>query len=137
MGLKERDLAEATPRRDLRNEVSENRKVPVTRTRLKLVRLGLFWEQAWPALWPAAALVGLFLALALLDVFPLLQGYLHIAVLVALALGLGYLLWRGFRGLHMPDEATARRKLEIVNELQHRPLATLEDQLAGGRADPA
>ena len=137
MGFKERDLAEATPRRNLRNEVSDNRKVPITRTRLKLVRLGLFWEQAWPALWPAAALVGLFLAFALLDVFSLLQGYLHIGVLAALALGLAYLLWRGIRGLHMPDEATARRKLEIVNDLQHRPLATLEDQLAGGRADPA
>jgi uncharacterized protein (TIGR02302 family) len=129
-------LAQATPRRDLRSELSENRKVPVTRMRLNLVRLGLFWEQVWPALWPAVALAGLFLALALLDVFSLLEGYVHIGVLAALALGFVYLLWRGLRGLRMPGQAEARRRLEIVNELAHRPLATLEDQLAGGRADP-
>jgi uncharacterized protein (TIGR02302 family) len=130
-------LAQAAAQRDPRKEVSQRRKIPVTRTRLSLVRLGLFWEQAWPALWPAVALAGLFVALALLDVFSLLQGYVHIGVLVLLAAAFLFLLLRGLRGLKMPDVAAARRRLEIVNELPHRPLATLEDQLAGGRADPA
>ena len=129
-------MADATPRRNLRNEVSNNRSRPITRSRLRLVRLGLFWEQAWPALWPAVGLAGLFLALALLDVLPLLDGYLHIAALTVLGAGFLFLLWRGLRGLRLPDEATARRRLEIVNELAHRPLSTLEDQLAGGRTDP-
>lgn len=129
-------MAQAAAQRDLRKEVSERRRIPVTRTRLNLVRLGLFWEQAWPALWPAAALAGLFVALALLDVFSLLEGYVHIGVLAALALAFVFFLWRGLRGLKMPDQAAARRRLEIVNELPHRPLATLEDKLAGGRADP-
>jgi len=130
-------LADASPRRNLRNELSDSRKPPISRHRLVLVRLGLLWEQAWPALWPAAALAGIFLALALLDVFPLLEGYLHIGALAAFGIGFLILLWRGLHGLRLPDDATARRRLEIVNELPHRPLATLQDQLAGGRTDPA
>jgi uncharacterized protein (TIGR02302 family) len=129
-------LADA-PRRNLRNEVNDTRARPITGSRLLLVRFGLLWEQAWPALWPAAALAGVFLALALLDILPLLEGYVHIAVLAAFVIAVLFFLWRGLRGLKLPDEATARRRLEIVNELPHRPLSTLEDQLAGGRADPA
>jgi uncharacterized protein (TIGR02302 family) len=129
-------LADASPRQNLRNQVNGNRARPISHRRLLLVRLGLLWERAWPALWPAAALAGLFLALALLDVLPLLEGYLHIALLAAFGAGFLFLLWRGLRGLRLPDEATARRRLEIVNELPHRPLATLEDEIAGGRSDP-
>jgi uncharacterized protein (TIGR02302 family) len=129
-------LVDAVPRRNVRSELKNSRTVPLTRSRLLTVRLGLFWEQAWPALWPAAGLLGLFAALALLDAFSLLQGYVHIGILVLLAAGFLFLLWRGLRGLKLPDEAAARRRIEIVNELKHRPLEALEDQLAGGRADP-
>jgi uncharacterized protein (TIGR02302 family) len=130
-------LADATPRRNLPTPLTGRKGPPVSRRRLMLVRLGLLWEQAWPALWPAVALAGLFLALALFDVLPWLQGYAHMGVLAGFAAAILYFLWRGLVGLTLPGEEQARRRIEIVNDLPHRPLATLEDQLAGGRADPA
>ena len=63
-------MADATPRRNLRSEVNDSRSRPITGFRLLVVRLGLFWEQAWPALWPAVALAGVFLAVALFDILP-------------------------------------------------------------------
>ena len=129
-------MADATARPKPNPKPTATRRQPITRGRLLLVRLGLLFERAWPALWPAMAIAGIFVALGLFDVLPLLDGYLHIAALTALAVGFVACLWRGLRGLSMPDESTARRRVEIVNELSHRPLAALEDQLAGGRADP-
>jgi uncharacterized protein (TIGR02302 family) len=104
---------------------------------MRLSRLALGWERIWQAAWPAVTFAGLFIALALSDLLPDLNGYLHSAVLAGFALGLGLLLWLGFRGLVMPDPAAARRRIELVNLLPHRPLAALDDELAGGRADPA
>jgi uncharacterized protein (TIGR02302 family) len=138
IGFEERVLSDSGPRRSIRDELRDRRgrSLLLSARRLWLVRLGLFWEQAWPALFPAVGLVGVFLALAFLDLLPALDGYVHIGVLVAFAAGFVFLSWRGLRGLRLPDEASARRRVEIVNELPHRPLAALEDQLAGGRSDP-
>ncbi|HXU59688.1 MAG TPA: DUF4175 family protein, partial [Verrucomicrobiae bacterium] len=97
--------------------------------RLWLARLALTWEGLWRAIWPALTLAGLFLALALSDLLPDLNGYLHIAVLAAFAIGFAALLWLGLRGLVLPGAAAARRRIELVNALPHRPLATLEDEL--------
>ena len=105
--------------------------------RLWLARLAIGWERIWQAVWPALTLAGLFIALALSDLLPDLNGYLHSAILAAFAVALALLLWLGFRGLAMPDPAAARRRIELVNTLPHRPLAALEDELAGGRSDPA
>lgn len=105
--------------------------------RLWLARLAIGWERIWQAVWPALTLAGLFIALALSDLLPDLNGYLHSAVLAAFAVAFLALLWLGFRGLALPDPAAARRRIELVNALPHRPLATLEDELAGGRSDPA
>ncbi|HZT18944.1 MAG TPA: DUF4175 family protein, partial [Dongiaceae bacterium] len=103
---------------------------------LWLARLAITWEQAWRAFWPALTLGGLFLALALSDLLPELNGYLHSAVLAAFGIGFLLLTWLGARGLALPGEAAARRRIELTNSLPHRPLASLEDELAGGRSDP-
>jgi hypothetical protein len=42
--------------------------------RLWLARLALTWEGVWRAIWPALTLAGLFLALALSDLLPDLNG---------------------------------------------------------------
>jgi uncharacterized protein (TIGR02302 family) len=94
------------------------------------------WERLWPALWPAVAVAALFLALGLFDVLPALGGWLHSLALAAFIGGLGFALWRGLRRLEWPDDAAARRRLEVASGLPHRPLETLEDRLAGGREDP-
>lgn len=104
--------------------------------RLLLARAALLWERAWPALWPAAGVVGAFLVLALFDLPARLPGALH-ALLLALMMGLlAGGLYLGLRKFRLPDRDAARRRIETASGLPHRPLATLEDRLAGGASDP-
>lgn len=103
--------------------------------RLSQARAALLWERLWPALWPAATIAGLFLALALFNVLPLLPGWVHLTVLLLFAALAGLALWRGLRGFRVPDEAAARRRLERDSGLPHRPLHVLRDEPAA--ADPA
>ena len=105
-----------------------------------LSRAALLWEQVWPRLWPALGLLGLFLVLALLGLPPLLPGGWHLLLLAAAAGGIGYLLWRGFRGFRLPGDAAAERRLERQSGLRHRPLQALADRPAAAAAsddDPA
>ncbi len=98
-------------------------------------RAALWWERFWPAAAPALGLAALFLALALLDILPVLPPWLHGLILAALLTGFFYLAWRGLRGLGMPSTAQSRRRLELDSGLDHRPLASLEDTLTAGAAD--
>src|SRR5258707_4782219 len=106
------------------------------RFRLRLAGLDILWERIWPARGPVPALSGLFLVLALADLFRRLRGWLHAALLAAFAGGilwaLGRLAWR----LRRPGVAAARRRLERASGLAHRPLTALADRLAGGGNDP-
>jgi hypothetical protein len=101
-----------------------------------LARAALLWEAVWPRLWPALGLLGVFLVLALLGLPPFLPGGWHMLLLAAVAGGLGFLLWRGFRDFRPPDEAAAERRLERHSGLRHRPLAALADRPATSD-DPA
>jgi uncharacterized protein (TIGR02302 family) len=98
--------------------------------RVALSRLSLFWEGAWPALWPIVLVAGLFLAVALLDILPMFPGWLHGAMLAVFAAALLRALWRGIRALRIPNELSAQRRLEKVNNLPHRPFEALEDTIA-------
>ncbi len=100
-----------------------------------LVRGVLLLETAWPRLWPAAGVAGLFVALSLLDLWSVLPGWLHLAGLVLFAAAFVYFAIRGVRGLRLADHAALRRRLERDSGLEHRPLEALEDQLAGGAGD--
>jgi uncharacterized protein (TIGR02302 family) len=96
--------------------------------RLFWSRAALAWEIAWPAAWPALGTVGLFVALALLDLPSLLPGPAHAIVLAGFAVALaaaGYLTWRR---LAWPDALAGRRRIERSSGLAHRPLAALSDQ---------
>ncbi|HUK59303.1 MAG TPA: TIGR02302 family protein [Stellaceae bacterium] len=105
--------------------------------RLWAARLALAWERFWPALWPALAVAGTFLALALFDLPAELPGLAHLALLVIFALLLAVASWHGLREWRVPDRTAARRRIETASGLVHRPLAALEDRLAGGADDPA
>ncbi|WP_342670575.1 DUF4175 domain-containing protein [Belnapia rosea] len=100
-----------------------------------LARLALLWEGLWPRLWPVLAVLGLFLALALLDLPRQLPALVHILLLMGFAAALGLVGWRAFRGFAAPGEAAAERRLERESGLRHRPLAALADRPAGD--DPA
>lgn len=89
-------------------------------------------ERLWRALWPAFGIAGLFAALALSNVFATIPGWLHALALAVFAAALAVAVWWEFRRFHLPDHRTARRRLERVNDLYHRPLEALDDHIAGG-----
>ena len=111
-------------------EIRASAIVRALRRKFLITRIVLFWERLWLALWPAAGVAGLFIALSLLDVWTLVTGWVHVVALLAFAGAVGGALWRGLSGLSMPDGEDARRRLETRSELPHRPLTTLEDTLA-------
>ncbi len=100
--------------------------------RLKLARLALLWEFLWPALWPSWIAFGIFLALALFDVPAMLPGWLQALELAALAATVAFNLAAVLRRFRPPSHEEARRRIETASLLAHRPLAALEDRLAGG-----
>ena len=114
----------------------ESPRVPGLGRRLVLAGLALFWERLWPALWPPLGVLGLFLALALLDLLPRLPGWLHLALLAAFAIAFVLGLARAVRRVSPPDRAEAKHRLEQNSGFAHRPLSSLEDELATPRGDP-
>jgi uncharacterized protein (TIGR02302 family) len=102
---------------------------------LWLAGAAILWERLWRRLWPAALVAGTFLAVALLDVLPLLPGWLHALALLAFAAALGTAVTRGAGGAWRVEAATARHRLEQDSGLAHRPLTALEDRLAGDTGD--
>lgn len=102
---------------------------------LALAGAALLWERLWPRLWPLVTILGLFLALALLDVLPRLPGWLHLVVLAAFAAAALAALARAVRGTHLPERAECRHRLERDSAVSHRPLSALEDRMAGGGDD--
>jgi len=118
-----------------RNTGGETKFAQGLRRRLALARLALFWEQAWPALWPAAGSLGMFIALSLAGIWQLIEGWYHLTGLALFAIVTLALLWRGLRTLHIPDRNEGRGRLEAASGLDHRPLAALSDTLASGRHD--
>lgn len=95
----------------------------------------LAWERLWPALWPAVGCIGLFVALAWLDVWSAIPGWAHAAALAGFTVALPAALWRGFRGFALPGHDEVVRWLELRGRVAHRPLASVEDKLANNLAD--
>lgn len=104
--------------------------------RRRLAVLALWFERAWPAIWPALAVAGLWACIALLDLPRQLPGWAHATLLAGFALALLAAMARAVRLLAVPDDAAADRRLEQASGLAHRPLAVLTDRpaQAGGEA---
>ena len=103
---------------------------------LRLAWAFVLWERMWPLVLPPLCLVGVFLSFALLDLGPMLPGWLHGLVLAGTAGGLAYLLVRAAIGLKLPTWGEAARRLERDSGLAHRPLDALVDHPAGEDDDP-
>src|SRR5947209_16726155 len=101
---------------------------------LVLARAALLWERVWPALWPATGVIGLYAAASLfgLGVAP---GALHSLLVIAVLAGAGWLLYRGCRGLELPDWTDAARRVESDNKLRNRPITERDDRLLAGSGD--
>lgn len=97
----------------------------------------LLWERLWPALWPGVGLIAFYLLLGLAGLPQALPGWAHATVLGAFALALAASLWWAFHSLRLPSRHAALRRIERVNNLSHRPLESLEDELGTGHGDAA
>ncbi len=104
--------------------------------RLAAARAALFWERFWPALMPAAAVLAVFFILAGFDVWRFTPVWLHWLALAGFAAAFATALWHELRHLRWPDRASAMRRLERVNLLQHRPLEAAADTLSAEQQDP-
>ncbi|MBP0466733.1 TIGR02302 family protein [Roseomonas sp. PWR1] len=99
--------------------------------RTRLARLALWWEAAWPALWPVLGVLGVFLVVALAGLPLVIPAWLHLLLLTGFA---GALAWAGMRAaahLRAPGLPAAERRLERDSGLSHRPIATLADRPTG------
>ena len=99
--------------------------------RTRLARLVLWWEAAWPALWPPLGVIGVFLLVALSGLPLILPAALHVLLLLGFATALGWAGWRAMRMLALPGIVAAQRRLERDSGLTHRPIATLGDTPTG------
>lgn len=111
-------------------------RIPGIARRLMLARLALLWEAVWPNMWPILGVAGVFAAIVLFDVLPLLPGWLHALILVANAAALMWALWRGVRSFRPPHTGEAEQRLEQDSGIAHRPLTALIDMPAGDNSDP-
>jgi len=102
---------------------------------IALARVLLVWERAWPALWPASGIFGLYIGAALFDLPAVLPGELRSLLCVAVFAATGYALYRGFRTWRMPLREEAARRVERDSALSHRPLTERGDRLAIGSGD--
>jgi len=103
---------------------------------LWLSAVALLFERLWPRLWPLAALVGVFIALALSDLLPRLPAVWHAGLLAVFALGVVAAVAHALPALRPVDRQAAMRRLDRDADAGHRPLATSEDRLASGAGDP-
>lgn len=106
------------------------------RRKLFLARLALVWESLWPALIAPLSVLALFVVAAYFELFAGLTAWAHIAVLAIWAVAfVGVCGWQLCR-VGWPTREQAQRRLEADSKVEHRPLLTLDDRLAGGAADP-
>jgi uncharacterized protein (TIGR02302 family) len=110
--------------------------LPATvRRRVLLSWASLAAERLWPILWPAGGVVGVFLILALANVFVYLPEWLHLISLMLFVGALGAAVMWSLRQTEVPTRSQAVRHLEQSSGLGHRPLSTLEDKPATGTDD--
>ncbi len=95
-----------------------------------LALLVLFWEILWRALLPLICVIGLFGALALLQLPAQLPAWGHAVLLAVFAVLLIAAIWLGYKAWRVPEEGAALRRLERDSGLRHRPLGGLRDHLA-------
>ncbi|HEX8374749.1 MAG TPA: DUF4175 family protein, partial [Geminicoccaceae bacterium] len=95
------------------------------------------FERAWPALWPAVAVLGLFAAASLFGLWLAgLPWVLHLLLLALFAAALGMALHRARGVLRLAGRDAGLARLERDSGATHQPLRTLDDTLPDGLQDP-
>ncbi|MGH6890371.1 MAG: TIGR02302 family protein [Rhizomicrobium sp.] len=102
---------------------------------IALARILLMWERAWPALWPASGVLGLYIAAALFGLTDLFPAALRALVCFAVLCATGFMLVREFRSWRMPRWEEGARRVERDSALLHRPITERGDRLVVGAGD--
>jgi len=98
-------------------------------------RWALFFERLWPRLWTLIGVLGLFLLVSLLGVWPHLPATVHYVVLAAFGLAaLASLVYIARARFPTHDEAV--RRIERVSGVPHRPASSYEDTITANADDP-
>ena len=100
-----------------------------------LARAVLLWERVWPALWPASAIVCVYLAAALLGLFEFVPGALRGLVQAFVLACIGLSLTQNLRVIALPSWMEGARRVERDSALAHRPISEHGDRLAAGQGD--
>ena len=87
-------------------------------------------ERLWPSVLGFAGLAALFLILSWFGLFAILPMPARWAVLAALVLGMGLMVWN-LRRFRMPQAEAVDRRIEAVSQLAHQPLQVQSDRPAG------
>lgn len=98
--------------------------------KIKLARVNLWWERAWPALWPATGVGGAYMLTALLGLHESLPTALTKASLLLTTAGIAALLYRARPAFKWPSWDDALKRLEAMNGLAHQPLSAYQDSAA-------
>ncbi len=92
-------------------------------------------ERGWPRFWPVLTVVLVFLAVAWLDLLPVLPGWLHACILAGFCVALVAASVHWYRSRSPVALMEVRRRLERDSALSHRPLTALSDTVASGQSD--
>jgi len=95
----------------------------------------LLWERAWPRLWPASAILGVFVAAGLFDLFSYIPWQMHTLIVLGVFAACGYFTYDNFKTFHAPDWEEGARRVERDSRLSHRPITEQHDTLAAGIGD--
>jgi len=101
-----------------------------TDSRLILSWLSVLWERVWRDLWPSVGVVGFAVVLALFDLTEWVPAWLHTVLLVLGIAALATALRHAVRNWRSPTRHDAIQRLQDINDLAHRPLESLSDDLA-------
>ncbi len=90
----------------------------------------LLWERMLAAFWRLLAWIAAFMGLWLLDLPILTQQPFDTVLLVLFGLGVFWFLIAAYKDFRFPKKIEVRRRLEEDSRLLHRPLASMDDNLA-------
>ena len=115
---------------------SDPRQAPGFRRRLLAARVTVWAERLWPALWPAVAVVGVFLAASLFGLWYGLSPIPHVLLLVLFLAALGAAVWHARQSFRFSDRQAGLARLERDSGARHQPLRGLDDELPDAVQDP-
>src|ERR1700744_2408406 len=95
-------------------------------------RVTIGFERAWPKLWPASGIMGLFLPAGLFGLFDYFPWEVHTLILLGAFGAAGYFLYENFKDFEQPTWEEGARRVERDSALEHRPITEQRDRMAGG-----